>query len=442
MQLVEGIPLEKIIVHGGRELSGTVHIEGAKNAVLPILAASILAEHDDMVLTNVPILSDVYTMNNVLKFLNLDVDFDESTNTVRLNAAKKLSTQAPFEYVSKMRASIVVMGPLLARYGHAKVAMPGGCAIGSRPVDLHLKGFEALGASIDQHDGYIEATADRLVGANIYLDFPSVGATQNIMMAATLAEGTTTIENVAREPEIVDLANVLNKMGAKVRGAGTETIRVEGVKSMHGTEHYVVQDRIEAGTFMVAAALTHGNVLVKNAIAEHNKPLISKLEEMGVTVLIEDDGVRVIGPESLKPTNVKTLPHPGFPTDMQPQMTVLQLSANGTSTLTETVFENRFMHLEELRRMNAKFKVEGRTVALYGPTNFNGAQVAATDLRAAAALVLAGLVANGYTQVTNLKYLDRGYYNFHLKLRALGAEIERVKVPEQEEVVLKSKTKD
>ncbi len=356
MQLVEGIPLEKIIVHGGRELSGTVHIEGAKNAVLPILAASILAEHDDMVLTNVPILSDVYTMNNVLKFLNLDVNFDESTNTVRLNAAKKLSTQAPFEYVSKMRASIVVMGPLLARYGHAKVAMPGGCAIGSRPVDLHLKGFEALGASIDQHDGYIEATADRLVGANIYLDFPSVGATQNIMMAATLAEGTTTIENVAREPEIVDLANVLNKMGAKVRGAGTETIRVEGVKSMHGTEHYVVQDRIEAGTFMVAAALTHGNVLVKNAIAEHNKPLISKLEEMGVTVLIEDDGVRVIGPESLKPTNVKTLPHPGFPTDMQPQMTVLQLSANGTSTLTETVFENRFMHLEELRRMNAKFQ--------------------------------------------------------------------------------------
>ncbi len=434
--------MEKIIVHGGNRLQGSVHIEGAKNAVLPILAASILAERDEMVLTNVPILSDVYTMNNVLKFLNLDVEFDEAHNTVRLNAAKKLSTQAPFEYVSKMRASIVVMGPLLARYGHARVAMPGGCAIGSRPVDLHLKGFEALGATINQQDGYIEAKADQLVGTNIYLDFPSVGATQNIMMAATLAKGTTVIENVAREPEIVDLANVLNKMGAKVRGAGTETIRVEGVTALHGTTHHVVQDRIEAGTFMVAAALTQGDILVKDAISEHNKPLISKLEEMGVTVIDEDAGVRVIGPKVLKPTNVKTMPHPGFPTDMQPQMSVLQLAAKGTSTLTETVFENRFMHLEELRRMNANFKIEGRTVVLYGPTNFNGAEVAATDLRAAAALVLAGLVANGYTQVTNLKYLDRGYYDFHKKLASLGAEIERVSVPEQEEVLLKSKAQD
>lgn len=434
--------MEKIIVHGGNRLQGSVHIEGAKNAVLPILAASILAERDEMVLTNVPILSDVYTMNNVLKFLNLDVEFDEAHNTVRLNAAKKLSTQAPFEYVSKMRASIVVMGPLLARYGHARVAMPGGCAIGSRPVDLHLKGFEALGATINQQDGYIEAKADQLVGTNIYLDFPSVGATQNIMMAATLAKGTTVIENVAREPEIVDLANVLNKMGAKVRGAGTETIRVEGVSALHGTTHHVVQDRIEAGTFMVAAALTQGDILVRDAISEHNKPLISKLEEMGVTVIDEDAGVRVIGPKVLKPTNVKTMSHPGFPTDMQPQMSVLQLAAKGTSTLTETVFENRFMHLEELRRMNANFKIEGRTVVLYGPTNFNGAEVVATDLRAAAALVLAGLVANGYTQVTNLKYLDRGYYDFHKKLASLGAEIERVSVPEQEEVVLKSKAQD
>ncbi|WP_282803892.1 UDP-N-acetylglucosamine 1-carboxyvinyltransferase [Secundilactobacillus kimchicus] len=434
--------MEKIIVHGGSRLQGTVHIEGAKNAVLPILAASILAEKDDLVLTNVPILSDVYTMNNVLRFLNLDVDFDEPNNSIRLNAAKELSTQAPFEYVSKMRASIVVMGPLLARFGHARVAMPGGCAIGSRPVDLHLKGFEALGAKIDQHDGYIEATADQLTGAHIYLDFPSVGATQNIMMAATMATGTTVIENVAQEPEIVDLANVLNKMGAKVKGAGTETIKVTGVSEMHGTTHSVVQDRIEAGTFMVAAALTHGDVLVADAIPEHNKPLISKLEEMGASVLVEDAGVRVLGPTQLKPTNVKTLPHPGFPTDMQPQMTVLQLAANGTSTLTETVFENRFMHLEELRRMNANFKVEGRSVLLNGPTEFNGAEVAATDLRAAAALVLAGLVANGYTQVTNLKYLDRGYYNFHKKLQALGAEIERVDVSDNDEVVLKTKAKD
>ncbi|ANZ63321.1 UDP-N-acetylglucosamine 1-carboxyvinyltransferase [Secundilactobacillus paracollinoides] len=434
--------MEKIIVHGGNRLQGSVHIEGAKNAVLPILAASILAERDEMVLTNVPILSDVYTMNNVLKFLNLDVDFDEARNTVRLNAAKKLSTQAPFEYVSKMRASIVVMGPLLARYGHARVAMPGGCAIGSRPVDLHLKGFEALGTTINQQDGYIEAKADQLVGTKIHLDFPSVGATQNIMMAATMAKGTTVIENVAREPEIVDLANVLNKMGAKVRGAGTETIRIDGVTALHGTTHHVVQDRIEAGTFMVAAALTQGDILVQDAISEHNKPLISKLEEMGAKVIDEDAGVRVIGPKVLTPTNVKTMPHPGFPTDMQPQMSVLQLAANGTSTLTETVFENRFMHLEELRRMNANFKIEGRTVVLYGPTSFNGAEVAATDLRAAAALVLAGLVANGYTQVTNLKYLDRGYYDFHKKLAALGAEIERVSVPAQEEIVLKTATKD
>lgn len=409
---------------------------------MPILAASILASDGLVELTNVPVLSDVYTMNNVLRFLNVNVDFNEEKRQIVLNAARKLSTEAPFEYVSKMRASIVVMGPLLARYGHAKVAMPGGCAIGSRPVDLHLKGFEALGAKIEQHDGYIEAFANELKGTHIYLDFPSVGATQNIVMAATLAKGTTVIENVAREPEIVDLANALNKMGAIVRGAGTETIRVEGVKAMHGMEHGIVQDRIEAGTFMVAAALTKGNVLVEDGIVEHNKPLIFKLEEMGATVTEEDRGVRVVGPEILKPTNVKTLPHPGFPTDMQPQMTILQLAAQGTSTMTETVFENRFMHMEELRRMNANYKIEGRTVMMYGPTDFNGAEVGATDLRAAAALILAGLVANGYTQVTNLKYLDRGYYEFHLKLKALGAEIKRVDVEDPQTVTIKSKVNE
>ena len=264
------------------------------------------------------------------------------------------------------------------------------------------------------------------MGANIYLDFPSVGATQNIMMAATLAKGTTVIENVAREPEIVDLANILNKMGANVKGAGTETIKIVGVDELHGTEHAIIQDRIEAGTFMVAAALTKGNVLIKDAIAEHNIPLISKLEEMGVTVKEEARGIRIIGPDKLKPVVVKTLPHPGFPTDMQPQVSILQLAASGTSLLTETVFENRFMHLEELRRMNADFKVEGNTVILYGPTDFNGAEVAATDLRAAAALILAGLVARNITQVTHLQYLDRGYYHFHQKLAALGAEIKRI----------------
>lgn len=417
--------MEKIIVHGGHRLEGTVEIEGAKNAVLPILAASILASEGRTFLSNIPILSDVYTMSNVIRFLNVQVGLDESTKTMVLDATGNLSYEAPFKYVSKMRASIVVLGPLLARLGHAKVAMPGGCAIGSRPIDLHLKGLEAMGVEIERYDGYIEARTDCLKGANIYLDFPSVGATQNIMMAATLAKGTTIIENVAREPEIVDLANVLNKMGAKVYGAGTETIKVVGVDHLHGTEHTIIQDRIEAGTFMVAAALTKGNVLIKDAIVEHNKPLISKLDEMGVGVIDEEKGVRIIGPEKLKPTTIKTLPHPGFPTDMQPQMSILQLAANGTSILTETVFENRFMHLEELRRMNADFKIEGNSVILYGPTDFCGAEVAATDLRAAAALVLAGLVSKGITQVTNLKYLDRGYYRFHEKLASLGAEIKR-----------------
>lgn len=430
--------MEKIIVHGGNRLSGVVHIEGAKNAVLPILAASILAQDGITHLANVPVLSDVYTMNKVLRFLNLKVDFDEAKREVTIDATKQVSSEAPFEYVSKMRASIVVMGPLLARLGHARVALPGGCAIGTRPIDLHLKGLEALGARIEQHDGYIEAFADRLQGAHIYLDFPSVGATQNILMAACLAKGTTVIDNVAREPEIVDLANILNKMGANVRGAGTETIRVDGVDQMHGTEHSVAQDRIEAGTFMVGAALTHGNVLIQDGIVEHNKPLISKLREMGAQVTEEAAGIRVIGPDQLQPTDVKTLPYPGFPTDMQPQMTILQLAAEGTSTMTETVFENRFMHLEELRRMNAQYQVNGRTVVMHGPTDFNGAEVAATDLRAAAALVLAGLVADGYTQVTNLKYLDRGYYDFHKKLAALGAEVKRVSVPDNDAVVLKN----
>ena len=418
--------MEKIIVRGGRRLEGEVEIEGAKNAVLPILAAAILPTKGRTVLTNVPILSDVYTMNNVIRFLNVEVGMDEASKTIELDATGKLSYEAPFKYVSKMRASIVVLGPHLARLNHAKVAMPGGCAIGSRPIDLHLKGLEALGAKIKRHDGYIEASTDGLVGANIYLDFPSVGATQNIMMAATLAKGTTVIENVAREPEIVDLANILNKMGANVKGAGTETIKIVGVDELHGTEHAIIQDRIEAGTFMVAAALTKGNVLIKDAIAEHNIPLISKLEEMGVTVKEEARGIRIIGPDKLKPVVVKTLPHPGFPTDMQPQVSILQLAASGTSLLTETVFENRFMHLEELRRMNADFKVEGNTVILYGPTDFNGAEVAATDLRAAAALILAGLVAKNITQVTHLQYLDRGYYHFHQKLAALGAEIKRI----------------
>lgn len=431
--------MEKIIVHGGKQLQGSVHIDGAKNAVLPIQAATILASEGQTSISNVPLLSDVYTMNNVLRFLNVKVDFDEANNEIQFDASSELSSEAPFEYVSKMRASIVVMGPLLARLGKAKVALPGGCDIGSRPIDLHLKGFEALGANIEQHDGYVEATApDGLTGTDIYLDFPSVGATQNIMMAATLATGKTVIQNAAREPEIVDLANVLNKMGARVVGAGTEQIRVQGVSELHGTDHAVVQDRIEAGTFMIAAAVTKGDVLIQDAIAEHNQPLILKMREMGVSITETDAGIRVIGTDHLKPADVKTLPHPGFPTDMQPQMTILQLAANGHSSMTETVFENRFMHMEELRRMNAKYTISGRTVVMDGPTDFNGAEVAATDLRAAAALVIAGLVAKGYTQVRNLQYLDRGYHDFHKKLADLGAEIKRVNVDDDAIVVNQS----
>ncbi|MEB4617813.1 UDP-N-acetylglucosamine 1-carboxyvinyltransferase [Enterococcus sp. E4-79] len=418
--------MEEIIVRGGNQLNGTVRIEGAKNAVLPILAASLLAEEGITTLDNVPILSDVFTMNQVIRHLNVDVDFDEQKNQVTIDASRQLEIEAPYEYVSQMRASIVVMGPLLARNGHAKVAMPGGCAIGKRPIDLHLKGFQALGAKIIQKNGYIEAIADELIGNTIYLDFPSVGATQNIMMAAVKAKGTTIIENVAREPEIVDLANILNKMGAQVYGAGTETMRIEGVDHLHAVNHSIVQDRIEAGTFMVAAAMTQGNVLIADAISEHNRPLISKLIEMGAEIIVEEGGVRVIGPKHILPTDVKTMPHPGFPTDMQAQMTAIQLVAEGTSVVTETVFENRFQHLEEMRRMNAHVKIDGNVAIMDGNHELQGAEVYATDLRAAAALVLAGLKANGITRVRNLNYLDRGYYNFHIKLQQLGADVERV----------------
>lgn len=418
--------MEEIIVRGGNQLNGTVRIEGAKNAVLPILAASLLAEEGITTLDNVPILSDVFTMNQVIRHLNVDVDFDEQKNQVTIDASRQLEIEAPYEYVSQMRASIVVMGPLLARNGHAKVAMPGGCAIGKRPIDLHLKGFQALGAKIIQKNGYIEAIADELIGNTIYLDFPSVGATQNIMMAAVKAKGTTIIENVAREPEIVDLANILNKMGAHVYGAGTETMRIEGVDHLHAVNHSIVQDRIEAGTFMVAAAMTEGNVLIADAISEHNRPLISKLIEMGVEIIEEEGGIRVIGPKHILPTDVKTMPHPGFPTDMQAQMTAIQLVAEGTSVVTETVFENRFQHLEEMRRMNAHVKIDGNVAIMDGNHELQGAEVYATDLRAAAALVLAGLKANGITRVRNLNYLDRGYYNFHIKLQKLGADVERV----------------
>lgn len=419
--------MDKIIVKGGHVLKGNVRVEGAKNAVLPILAATLLASEGKNTIKNVPNLADVYTIDEVLKSLNVELSFSPETNTVEIDASNKLSSEAQFEYVRKMRASILVMGPLLARNGYARVAMPGGCAIGSRPIDQHLKGFELMGAKISNGHGYVEATTEgRLKGAKIYLDFPSVGATENILTAAALAEGTTVIENAAKEPEIVDLANFINEMGGKVVGAGTDKIRIEGVETLYGTTHHIIPDRIEAGTFMVAAAITGGDVVVENAEAEHMTALIAKMVEMGVEITEEAEGLRVRATHPLKAVDIKTIPHPGFPTDMQSQMMALMLVAQGNGVITETVFENRFMHVEEFRRMNANAKIDGRSVIIDGPSTLQGAEVAATDLRAAAALILAGLVADGITRVSELKHLDRGYVDFHKKLASLGADIERV----------------
>lgn len=419
--------MDKIIINGGRVLKGNVRVEGAKNAVLPILAAALLASEGPNIIRDVPNLSDVDTISEVLKSLNAEVNYSPRIDEIVIDSSETLSSEAQFEYVRKMRASILVMGPLLARNGFARVALPGGCAIGSRPIDQHLKGFEAMGAEITFGHGHVEAKAENgLKGAKIYLDFPSVGATENIMTAAALAVGTTIIENAAKEPEIVDLANFINEMGGKVVGAGTDSIRIEGVNKLSGTTHHIIPDRIETGTFMVAAAITGGDVIIENAVPEHNAALISKLGEMGVVITELDEGVRVTAKLPLKSVDLKTMPHPGFPTDMQSQMMALMLTSTGTGVLTETVFENRFMHVEEFRRMNAAIKIEGRSVILTGPSKLQGAEVAATDLRAAAALILAGLVAEGVTRVTELSHLDRGYVNFHGKLAALGADIVRV----------------
>lgn len=398
--------MDKIVVQGGdNRLVGSVTIEGAKNAVLPLLAATILASEGKTVLQNVPILSDVFIMNQVVGGLNAKVDFDEEAHLVKVDATGDITEEAPYKYVSKMRASIVVLGPILARVGHAKVSMPGGCTIGSRPIDLHLKGLEAMGVKISQTAGYIEAKAERLHGAHIYMDFPSVGATQNLMMAATLADGVTVIENAAREPEIVDLAILLNEMGAKVKGAGTETITMTG-----------------------------GDVLIRDAVWEHNRPLIAKLLEMGVEVIEEDEGIRVRSQlENLKAVHVKTLPHPGFPTDMQAQFTALMTVAKGESTMVETVFENRFQHLEEMRRMGLHSEIIRDTARIVGGQPLQGAEVLSTDLRASAALILTGLVAQGETVVGKLVHLDRGYYGFHEKLAQLGAKIQRIEANDEDE---------
>lgn len=426
-ELSGGFKMDKIVIKGGNTLRGEVQVSGAKNAVLPVLTASLLASKGQSILRNVPALSDVETINNVISTLNAEVAYDKDSESVTVDATKTLNDEAPYEYVSKMRASILVMGPLLARLGHAKVALPGGCAIGSRPIEQHIKGFEELGADIRMDGGFIYANAkDGLKGTTIHLDFPSVGATQNIVMAASLAQGKTVIENVAREPEIVDLANYINEMGGNVVGAGTDTITINGVEALHGVEHAIIPDRIEAGTLLIAGAITRGDILVKGAIKEHMTSLVYKLEEMGVQLDYQDDAIRVSAEGELKPVDIKTLPHPGFPTDMQSQMMALLLTAEGHKVITETVFENRFMHVGEFKRMNANISVEGRSAKLEGKSHLQGATVKATDLRAAAALILAGLVADGTTQVTELKHLDRGYVDLHGKLKSLGADIQRV----------------
>ena len=420
--------MEKLIVKGGNRLVGAVKTSGAKNAVLPIIAASILGTTPSH-LDEVPMLEDVHTISEVLKCLGLAVECSPEKNVLDIDSTEITSYEAPYELVRTMRASFLVMGPLLARIGKARISMPGGCAIGARPIDIHLKGFEALGVKIEQGHGYIEASApEGLKGTSIYFDFPSVGATENIMMAASLAEGTTNLENAAEEPEIVDLANYLNKMGAKIRGAGTDTIRIEGVDKLHGADYTIIPDRIEAGTYMIAAAMTGGDVIVENVLPEHQKPLIAKLREAGAVVEEDIDKVRVIGKNPLKAVSIKTLPYPGFPTDMQAQMMAMMVIAEGRSKVTETVFENRFMHVVELNRMGAQISTEGRSAVIDGPCKLTGCDVRATDLRAGAAMILAGLVAEGTTRIGDLHHIDRGYENIVAKLKNLGADIERVDV--------------
>lgn len=412
-----------IIVKKSQPLAGEVQIEGAKNAVLPIMAASLLASEVTIQLERVPQLSDVETMAAVLS--NLGARLSRSGNTMQIQVPKRLSTQTPEHLISKMRASILVMGALLAREGKASVVMPGGCAIGSRPLDIHLRGFEAMGATIQLSHGVIEANViGRLQGTTFDLGFPSVGATENLMIAASLAIGKTMLQGVAKEPEIVDLANFLNEMGANVHGAGTDTIEIYGVEQLQPCTHEILPDRIEAGTFMVAAAITAGDVIIRNVIPNHLQPISAKLQQIGVDVTIGNDWIGVKGQPQYRAIDIKTGPHPHFPTDMQSQMLTLLLQAEGVSTLTETIFENRFMHVEELNHMGANITISANT-CIITPHELHGVRVKATDLRSAAGLILAGLVADGETRVEQLHHLDRGYVNFVGKLQALGAKVSR-----------------
>ncbi|MEE0772348.1 MAG: UDP-N-acetylglucosamine 1-carboxyvinyltransferase [Anaerovoracaceae bacterium] len=421
--------MAKFLVQKSAPLRGEVKISGSKNAVLPIMAAALLTE-EQCVIKDVPALRDVDVMCSLLESLGASVDKDLQNNRVTIEPSGEIVYEAPFDLVKMMRASILVLGALLIRTGRAVIHLPGGCAIGKRPVELHLKGLRALGAEIDEEQlkrGIVDAKVDKLTGSTIYLDFPSVGATEVIVMAAALAEGTTVLENAAQEPEIVDLANFLNKMGGRIKGAGTDTIKIEGVKSLRGVSHHVIPDRIEAGTFMVGAAMTGGNVLIKNIVPDHLKAVIAKLRECGAHIEMRDEGMVVRGDmKPLNSTDIKTLPYPGFPTDMQSPFMALLTVAKGPSVVIETVFENRFMHVGEFNRMGANIKTDGNYAIIPGDKALTGAQVVATDLRAGAAVVLTGLVAEGTTEVSQIYHIDRGYENFVEKLKALGANIMRV----------------
>ena len=420
--------MEKIVVEKSPALKGRVRISGAKNAALPILAACLLGT-EDIYLEEVPELQDVHIMCQVLEALGSEVEV-LGKGKLKINSAHLKEYKTPFELMNKMRASFLVMGPLLARMGKTENSLPGGCSIGARPIDYHLKGFRALGAEIHEDIGNITASCDELVGEKIYLDFPSVGATENIMMAAVLAKGETIIDNAAKEPEIVDLSNFLRKLGAKVTGAGTSTIRIVGVDRLGGARHAIIPDRIEAGTFMVAAAITGGDVLVENVITNHIKPVIAKLKESGAEVIEEGENVRVIGRPLPEAIDIKTLPYPGFPTDMQAQFMAYMTQCKGSNVAIETVFENRFMHVEEFERMGADIKIDGRSAVVIGPKHLKGAHVHASDLRAGAALILVGLVAEGKTHIHDIYHIDRGYEDIEEKFRNLGAVISRVESEE------------
>ena len=419
--------MQKIVIKGGARLEGEIRVSGSKNAALPILASSLLASGRS-VYKNVPALGDVRPMGRLLGDLGAEV-VTKSGGTTTVDASRIRHFEAPYDLVKTMRASVVVLGPLTARFGRARVSLPGGCAIGARPIDQHLKGLAAMGAKIELAHGYVTTRAKRLHGATIVFDMVTVTGTENLMMAATLADGRTVLENAAREPEVEELARVLNKMGAQVHGAGTPSITIDGVDELHALEHSVVPDRIEAGTLMVAAAITRGNVLLRDCLPDHLGAVIAKLQACGVRVTVEEGGLRVQGKAKgdLKPADISTQPFPGFPTDMQAQFMVLMTRAKGPSVLTETIFENRFMHVPELQRMGADIVIEGRTATVRGPTRLTGAEVMATDLRASASLVLAGLIADGTTEVRRIYHLDRGYDRLDKKLRALGADVRRAK---------------